>query len=266
MPFRSALYNGRVWHRRLVPRRHRLAYRMFWMQLDLDEIDALDGRLRFFSRNRFNLFSFFDRDHGDGSDEPLRAQIDRHLAAAGLDADVAAVRVMAMPRLLGYAFNQLTLFLCYRADGGLAAVLYEVNNTFGERHAYLIPAGEPEGGRIRQRAEKAFYVSPFLDMDMTYDFALQPPGERVGLAIQGRRQGVAVIAAAFEGERVELTDGALLRAFLAFPALTLKVVAGIHYEALRIWLKGIGLRRRPAAPTHFVSIGRALPAPREDPT
>lgn len=259
MPPGSALYAGKVWHRRRSPREHRLEYRMFWLLLDLDEIDGLDRRLRWFSRGRFNLFSFRDGDYGAGNSEPLSVQIDRHLAAAGIGG-VTSVRVMTMPRILGYAFNPLTLFLCYSGDGRLAAVLYEVNNTFGQRHAYIIPTGPDESGPIRQRAEKEFYVSPFLDMDMTYDFTLDPPAETMRLVIQASRQGEAVMSAVFSGERVELTDAALLRAFLSFPAMTLKVIVGIHWEALKIRLKGIGFRRRPPAPAHFVSHGRSLAA------
>lgn len=262
MPLQSALYAGRVWHRRTKPRRHHLAYSMFWLLLDLDEIDLLDRKLRFFSRGRFNLFSFREGDHGDGGSQPLRAQIEGHLDRAGLSAGSATIRIMTMPRLLGYAFNPLSLFLCYDRDGALVAVLYEVNNTFGQRHAYLIPAGPPVQGVIRQRAEKAFYVSPFLDMDMTYDFGLEPPGERMGLSIQCRQAGEPVLAAAFSGTRTELDDGALIRAFFAFPAMTLKVMAGIHLEALKLWAKRIGLRRRPPAPAQFVSLGHELPGRR----
>lgn len=231
---------------------------MFWLLLDLDEIDALDGRLRLFSHGRFNLFSFHDRDHGDGSGEALGDQVRRHLAEAGLAAGVSHIRIMTMPRILGYAFNPLTIFLCHGEDERLVAVLYMVNNTFGQRHGYLLPAGEAEDGVIRQRADKAFYVSPFLDMDMTYDFALRPPGETMSLSIHGRRQGEPVIAAAFEGRREPLSDRTLARAFLAFPAMTLKVIAGIHFEALRIWLKGIRIRERPPAPAQLVSHGRVL--------
>jgi uncharacterized protein len=232
---------------------------MFWLLLDLDELDTLDRRLRFFSRGRFNLFSFHDADFGNGSGGSLRGQIEQHLAEAQLTTPVAAIRVMTMPRLLGYAFNPLTLFLCYADDESLVAVLYEVNNTFGERHAYLIPAGAPAQGAIRQHADKVFHVSPFLDMDMTYDFTLEPPLERMSLTIHARRAGEAILVASFSGERAALSDGALLRAFLAFPAMTLKVMIGIHYEALKLWMKRIGLRRQPPAPSHFISLGRAGP-------
>src|SRR5262249_48726005 len=130
----SAIYAGTVMHQRLRPRRHRLRYRVFSLLLDLDELDEVAARLRLLSRNRFNLFSFFDRDHGDGRREPLRMQIERRLAAAAIAPDGGAIRLLAMPRVLGYVFNPLSVYFCYRRTGVLAAVVYEVNNTFGERH------------------------------------------------------------------------------------------------------------------------------------
>src|ERR1700728_3293227 len=139
MTARSALYVGAVTHRRLRPRAHSLRYAAFWMLLDLDELDALDERLRLFSRGRFNAFSFYDSDHGNETREPLRAQIERHLADAGIAFDGGAIRLLCMPRIFGYGFNPLSIYFCQRGDGALAALLYEVRNTFGEPHSYLIP-------------------------------------------------------------------------------------------------------------------------------
>ncbi|MBB5751515.1 DUF1365 domain-containing protein [Prosthecomicrobium pneumaticum] len=259
----SALYAGRVWHQRISPRRHRLDYRMFWMLIDLDELDALDRRLLFFSRGRFNLFSFHDADHGDGSGAPLRTQIEGHLVEAGIADPIGAIRIVAMPRLLGYAFNPLTLYFCYTTAGRLRAIVYEVNNTFGERHAYLIAVDRPEEETIRQTVDKSFYVSPFLDMDMTYRFAIRPPGSSLSVSIGAYSAGEPVLAAAFRGERRALSDRALLAAFFAFPAMTLKVIVGIHWEALKIRLKGIGFRRRPPAPAQFVTVGEPVALPVE---
>lgn len=255
---RSSLYVGTVLHRRMRPRQHRLRYRVFWLLLDLGEIDALDARLRLFSRNRFNLFGFRDRDYGEGTAEPLRAQVERHLAAAGLAPDGGAIRLLTMPRILGYAFNPLSVYFCHRRDGGLAAILYEVNNTFGERHSYLIPvdaaAVAEAGGTIRQSTRKRFYVSPFIDMEMDYEFRVLPPAERVAIAIAGKDAEGPIISAALSAGRLPLTDAALGRVFLTHPLLTLKVVAGIHFEALLIWLKGVRLRRRPPPPAEAVTV------------
>ena len=135
----SAIYHGQVVHTRFRPVRHRLKHRLMWLLLDLDELPMLARRLRLFSLNRFNLVDFRDRDHGDGSSTALRAQIEAALASAGLEPDGGAIRVLCMPRVLGTVFNPLSVFFCHRADGRLRAMLYEVNNTFGDRHSYLHP-------------------------------------------------------------------------------------------------------------------------------
>lgn len=249
----GSLYVGRVMHRRLRPRGHRLCYRVFSLLLDLDAIDGLASRLKLFSRNRFNLFAFFDHDHGARTGEALRLQVEGHLRAAGLESDGGPIRLLTMPRILGYAFNPLSIYFCHRRNGALLAVLYEVSNTFGERHTYLFPATtthEP----IRQKCGKGFYVSPFLDMELTYDFRLVPPAERFSVSITASDAHGPILAAVHAADRRPLSDAALLRAFLTTPLLTLKVIAGIHWEALRIWLKGVGLRDRPPAPERAVTI------------
>src|SRR5580704_11640321 len=215
MNLRSTLYAGIVTHRRLRPRPHRLRYRASWMLLDLDEIGRLPRRLRLFSHNRFNALSFFDADHGDGSGRPLRDQVEGHLQAAGLATDGGAIRLFCMPRIFGYGFNPLSVYFCYQRDGSLAAILYEVHNTFRERHSYLIPverdagaagvAGAP-GAVIDQHCRKDFYVSPFMDMDMNYTFRVAVPDQRVMIAIRAADQDGLLLAAALTGERSALTD------------------------------------------------------------
>lgn len=243
----SALYRGAVVHRRFRPRSHRLRYRVFWLLLDLAEVDDLDRRLTLFARDRFNLLSFHDRDHGDGSATPLREQIEARLASVGVDLEGGPIRLLTMPRVLGYVFNPISLYYCHRPDGALAAMVYEVTSTFGLRHAYVAPI-RPEdrnAGLVRQRAAKALYVSPFMDMDMDYVFRGQAPGERLGLTIEGRDGEGVLIAATLGARRRRLSDGALLATVLAMPFLTLKVVAAIHWEALKLWLKGVPLTRQP---------------------
>ncbi|HXG80259.1 MAG TPA: DUF1365 domain-containing protein, partial [Sphingomicrobium sp.] len=233
-------------------------YSIFYLLLDLDEIDALAGRLRFFSHNRFNLFSFHDRDHGERGEAP-RAWVERQLAEAGVESG-GPIRLLTMPRILGYAFNPLSIYFCHRADGSLSAILYEVNNTFGQRHSYLIPVPPRAQGVIRQESRKAFYVSPFMTTDMVYSFAIRPPGEDVSVAVTGRDGDGPLIIARLAAARQELTDSALSRAFCIYPLMTLKVIAGIHWEALLIWLKGIRLQPRPSPPQWPVTVGRGLPA------
>jgi len=252
----SALYAGTVIHQRLRPKRHRLKYRLAQGLFDLDELDDVAGQLRFLSRNRFNLFAFHDRDYGDGSGTPLRDQIEAHLRAAGLASDGGPIRLLAMPRVLGHIFNPIAIWFCHRRDGSLLAIIYEVTNTLKQRHSYLIPVTDGADGTIRQSCAKTLYVSPFMDMDMAYYFAIRPPGEKVQIVVNGRDGEGPLISASFAGRHRPLTDGALLRIFFTIPFLTLKTVAGIHWEALKLWLKGIRIRRAPAPPEAKVTLGR----------
>jgi DUF1365 family protein len=241
----SALYDGTVTHQRLTPRRHRLHYRLFQLLLDLDELPGLDRRLRLFAHNRLAIFSLHDRDHLAGEAWPLRPQVEAMLRNAGIEIAGGPIRLLCMPRVLGYVFNPLSIFYCHRACGELAAVVLEVNNTFGERHCYVVEAGGAQ--MVRQSCGKTFFVSPFLGLEMTYDFRLAAPAERVTTAILARGPEAApMLAAAFSGGRRELTDHELGRAFVRHPLLTLKVIAAIHWEALKLLAKGVRLQTKPA--------------------
>lgn len=252
----SRIYAGTVAHRRLRPKPHRLRYRVFSLLLDLDEIAALDRGLRLFSHNRFNLFGFHDRDHALGDGAPPRRHVERHLAAAGIDLDGGRIRLLCYPRVLGYVFNPLSVYFCHHRKGDLRAILYEVTNTFGERHGYLIPVDGSQGSVIRQRCAKALYVSPFMAMAQTYDFRILPPNDDgVTVAIRQEDADGPILDAAFVGEPAQpLTDRTLLRLFVGQPLMTLKVVAGIHWEALRLWRKGVPLVERPAPPANPVTL------------
>jgi hypothetical protein len=253
----SALYTGSVMHQRLRPVRHRLRYRVFSLLLDLDELPALSQRLRLFSLNGFNLFSLHERDYGAGNGG-LRGYVEAQLRAAGLPA-AGAIRLLTMPRILGYAFNPLSVYFCHAGDGALSAVLYEVNNTFGERHSYLIEV-DPEqraGDTIVQQCAKQFHVSPFLALDMSYRFRIEAPAvQRDGLSIGVVAQDAegAVLNARFDARRRSLDDAALMRVFLTHPLLTLKVVAAIHWEALRLLVKGIRWHPKPPSPDQLVTV------------
>lgn len=253
MSFRSGLYAGRVTHARMRPRPHRLKYRIFMLLLDLDELARLDGALKLFSVGRFNLTGFLPRRHGDGSARPLKAQVEAHLASAGL-AHGGRIEVLCMPAIAGSVFNPLAVYFCHAADGALSAVLYEVNNTFGQRHSYLIPAHG--SGAQRQTCEKDFYVSPFMDMGLGYAFRIAPPDQRAVVSIEVSDGQGPILHAAFAGARRELSDRALLAAWVGHPWMSLGVMAAIHWEALKIWLKGEKIRRRPPPPTQAVTLVR----------
>lgn len=250
----SALYAGAVVHARLRPVRHRLRYRMLNILLDLDELPALDRRLALFAYNRRALFSFHDADHGDGSATPLRLQVEAVLRGAGIDPGGGHIRVLCMPRVLGMVFNPITVYFCHGADGAPQAMLYEVNNTFGQRHSYLIPVDGPVRGALRQRCDKRFHVSPFMDMDLSYAFRVTMPDESISLGVDVHDKAGTLLFAAFTGRRRPLTDGRLLGAFLAHPLLAGRVLGGIHWEALKLWWKGMRLRPRPAPPAAPITI------------
>ncbi|WP_313002105.1 DUF1365 family protein [Brevundimonas sp.] len=254
----SALYRGGVMHRRLRPKVHELNYRVFWLLLDLAEIEGLDRRLRLFSRNRFNLLSFHDRDHGDGSGDALRPQIEAWLQRARISIGDGPIRLLTMPRVLGYVFNPISVYYCHQVDGRLAAIVYEVTSTFGVRHAYVVPVPDEDqaAGLIRQAAAKALYVSPFMDMEMDYEFLGHTPGQRLDLTVTGLDAKGVLITAAMSAERRPLADREIWSAAIALPFMTLKVMAAIHWEAWKLWLKGVRLTRQPPPAWEPVTIQR----------
>ena len=268
----SALYTGHVMHQRLRPLRHRLRYRVFSLLVDLDELPALHARLRWLSVDRFNLFSIHVRDHGAGDAAGPRAHVEQQLREAGLPVG-GPIRLLAMPRILGYAFNPLSVYFCHAPDaegrGALQAILYEVNNTFGQRHSYLIPvepsaAGAATGSDdacIEQRCDKDFHVSPFLGLNMHYRFRVRPPAHTLRVGIQACDAQGPMLVASLDAQRRPLSDAALLRAFVGHPLLTLKVVGAIHWQALKLWLKGLRIHALPPAPEAPVSIVRRPPLP-----
>jgi uncharacterized protein len=244
----GALYPTRVMHRRRVAPLHRFVYRVFHLLLDVDRIDELDRRLRLFSRNRFNLVSFHDRDHGDGA-TPLRAWAERLLAAEGIRLDGGRIRLLCLPRLLGFGFNPIALWYCEHRDGRLRAVIAEVRNTFGEKHCYLLASGgRPMAYDRPYEKDKCFHVSPFFDLQGRYTFRFAEPGARVAVRIHERREGLPILDATLAGRRRALTDAALLAQAAAMPWMTLKVVFGIHWEALKLWLRGAKFHRKPEPP------------------
>jgi DUF1365 family protein len=262
----SAIYVGDVMHQRLAPKRHRLRHRVHWLLIDLDEVAALDRGLRLFSYNRLNLFSLYDADHGEGSRRPIREQMRAHASAAGIGAgEDVSIRLLCMPRVAGYDFNPLSVYFCVDQREILRGVIYEVNNTFGGRHTYVIPAdadvasgdGGEAGPAVRQSCEKRFYVSPFLDMDMAYAFRTKVPDDKVQLSVQARRQGEAIINTALVGHRRALTDRTLARLALTQPMVPVKVVVAIHWHALKMWARGFRFADKPETITPSVTIVRA---------
>lgn len=262
MTLRSAIYSGWVTHSRRVPRPHRFRYRVWWVLFDLDELPQMSRSIRVLSHNRFNLFAVHDRDYGNASGG-LRSSVEERLAAAGLSHAGARIELLTMPRVFGYAFNPLSIFFCRDGEDHVAAIIYEVHNTFGERHSYVIEAAEDKGSVVRQATDKAFYVSPFMDMSQSYAFRVRPPKEQVAVSITGSQQGTAVIHTALYGRHMPLTSVTLLRRCITHPLLNFKVIGAIHWEALRIWRKGIGMRPRMPRAGHATTMGSSARSVRD---
>ena len=244
----DALYVGHVLHRRLRPRAHRLRYRMFSLLIDLDTIAQNAARLRLFSHNRFNLFSLYDADYAGDRRLGLRARAAETLRDAGIRFDIGAIRLLTMPRVLGYGFNPLSLFFCHDRDGALRAIVHEVHNTFGERHLYPIAVDGP-GEVIRQQTGKTFHVSPFLPMQLRYTFRIRPPraGGELSVAIEVADAGGVMLVAVHRARHRRLDDAALARVFITHPLLGLKVSGAILWEALKLWRRGVPTYPHPGS-------------------
>jgi DUF1365 family protein len=252
--FQSGIYQSRVFHKRVKPKQHRLAYRVFYMLLDLDELDTLHRRLRWFSVNSFNVFSFFDRDHGPGTNKPLRPWLERELEKAGVTLNGGRIRLLCLPRIFGYVFNPISVFFCHDQNDSLRAILYEVSNTFGQRHSYLVKISGSDLGALTHSCEKRLYVSPFMEVSGRYHFTVKKPGERLLVHIHQTDADGPILDAWIKGNRQVISDPALITTLIRYPLLTLKVIAGIHWEALKLLVKGIGLKSRPEPPDQPVTI------------
>jgi DUF1365 family protein len=241
-------------HRRLFPVRYRFAYRVFHLLLDVDRLDEAAAQTAVFSHNRFSLLSFHDADHGARDGTPLRPWLDGVLARFGIDLAGGPVHLLCFPRVLGYVFNPLAVWYCRHRDGSLRAVLLEVSNTFGERHGYLLHEdGAALQWPLRQSRAKCFHVSPFVGMEADYHFRLGEPGERLEIGIREHQGGQLMLVAAQVAAAQPFSTQHLLRAVAAIPLLTLKVMAMIHWQALKIWLRGATYFPKPPPPREEVT-------------
>ena len=241
---RSALYVGRVTHHRARPRVHDLAYSLFYALIDLDEAPRL-ARRGLFGWNAPGLMSFFDADHGRRDGHSWRDSLQEALVSAGLPPRRYRFEALCLPRMFGYVFNPISVVYCHDGDT-LVAMIYEVRNTFGQQVQYLLPV-TTAARVIRQRCDKTMYVSPFCAVDGSYGFAVTRPRERLALSIRHDDAAGTILHAGFTGHRLPWTTGNLCRVLGRFPLATLKITAGIHWEALRLWAKGIPIHPRPTA-------------------
>ncbi|MEY9124320.1 DUF1365 family protein [Bradyrhizobium yuanmingense] len=236
----AALYWGKVMHARWRPVHHRFTYRVMSLLIDLDRLHEAPRQSWLFDVNRAAAFSFHERDHGDRKGAGLSQYVRRIAAERGIDLSDGRILLLCYPRVLGYVFNPLSIYFCYWASGDLALLIYEVRNTFGEMHSYVLPVQDARPDcAIRQSQAKEFYVSPFMEMGTHYRFSISPPEQNVAVRIVQTGDQGAMFAAAFRGRRRALTSRALLAALVGLPFLTFKVIAAIHWEAMRLWLKGV---------------------------
>jgi len=233
---RSAVYTGTLTHARRAPARHVFRYPVAYWLFALDELADLERRLRLFSINRRNVVSLCDRDHFDGIAPLKQAVLD--LAD---DPSIERVLMLTQPRVLGYVFNPVTFYWCYRGDGSLACMVAELNNTFGERLPEVL-----RGPELRYQHRKRLHVSPFFGLDQSYEYAFSQPGSEVWARIHVRDDnGVRPLTAVLHGRRHELSNRSLATLLLRYPLQPLQVITLIHFEALRLWRKRVPFHHKP---------------------
>lgn len=247
----GALYVGDVMHQRMKPVGHRFRYKVYSLLIDLDRIEEANNLSPLFSVNRTNLMSFHEADHLRGAAQPsLRAHVDALLSEAGLSKPAHRIELACYPRIFGQVFNPLSVYYAYDSSDQPVALIYEVRNTFGECHSYVckIENGDMTPAGIRQTRAKNFYVSPFIELEMRYHFRMNLPGERIKWRILETDGTGPLLSATYNGARKPLSTATVLACLLQLPLLTWKIVGGIHYEALKLWLKGMRYVPRPAPP------------------
>ena len=242
---RSCLYECTVMHRRILPKNHGFSYRIFLFLLDLDELPEIENIIPFFGHDKPNLYSLRSEDYFQLRSGTIRENLMTYLKSEGINEEPASVRLLTLPRLLGYTFNPISIFFCYDESGLPVTSVVQVGNTFGELKPYLVPL---EGGRFHVRVPKNFYVSPFSDLDLEFDFRFDFPGDRLRVLIDDYSGDKKTLVSALSGTRRKLTLGNLLFLTLKYPLVTLKIITLIHWEALRLWLKGIPHRLKESDP------------------
>ena len=237
MIFKSCLYNGSVVHKRFKPKAHFFKYKVFSLYINLKEINKINKQIPFFSYNKFNLISFYDKDHGDRDGTSLNIWVKKKLERAGIKKDINNIYLLCYPRIFGYVFNPLSIFFVFNKSSSLIAILYEVKNTFGEQHTYIFKT--KDSNLIKNHCYKKFHVSPFMDLNSTYNFKILKPGKKLSIIIDQRDREGKLLFASQDGKKIELNSKNLLISYLKHPLMTFKIISAIHFEALRLWLKRI---------------------------
>ena len=233
----SSIYNGFVIHKRFKPKIHFFKYKVFSLLIDLSELNFLDKNISFFSYNKFNLISFFDKDHGERNGTSLIEWVKKNLKENEINHENIKIKLLCYPRILGYVFNPLSVFYVYNNDEKLISILYEVKNTFGEQHTYIFKV--ENNNLLQHNCEKKFHVSPFIEMDCNYFFRILKPTEKISVIIDQYQSNEKILYASQDGIRRDFTSSELIRSYLKHPLMTFKIIIAIHFEAFKLWSKGI---------------------------
>ena len=234
----SCIYVGNVIHKRFKPKEHFFKYRVFSLLLDLSEINLIEKKISFFSYNRFNLISFFDKDHGNRDGSNLKDWVIKNIQKYNIETKNIRIKLLCYPRIFGFVFNPLSIFFIYNKKSELISILYEVKNTFDEQHTYIFKNKENEN-TIKHTCKKKFHVSPFIEMNCTYFFKILKPGDKISVIIDQYDEEGKLLYASQDGSRIELNNKNLFLSYLKHPLMTFKIIAAIHFEAFKLWIKGI---------------------------
>ena len=234
----SAIYNGQVIHKRFKPKVHYFKYKVFSLLIDLSELDILDKKINFFSINKFNLISFHEKDHGERDGSSLNKWVHQNLEKNNIQTKDIKIKILCYPRIFGFVFNPLSVFYVYNLKDQLISILYEVKNTFGEQHTYIFKVTK-DSNLIQNNCSKKFHVSPFIEMDCTYFFRLLKPGNKISVIIDQYDNEDKILFASQDGRRSDLNTKHLIISYLKHPIMTFKIILAIHFEAFKLWAKGI---------------------------
>tara|TARA_B110000285_G_scaffold150768_1_gene168311 strand:- start:175 stop:942 length:768 start_codon:yes stop_codon:yes gene_type:complete len=234
----SYIYTGTVIHKRFKPKIHTFNYKVFSLLIDLSEIDILHKTLRLFSYNKFNIISFFNKDHGPRDGSSLKNWVLDNLKKNDIESEDVKIKLLCYPRIFGYVFNPLSVFYVYDKNSVLIAILYEVKNTFGEQHSYIFKT-KKEQNLIQHVCKKKFHVSPFIEMNCIYFFRLLKPGNKISVIIDVQDSEGKILYASQDGVKSELNNNNLFKSYLKHPLMTFKIIIAIHFEAFKLWTKGI---------------------------
>ena len=233
----SSIYNGTVIHKRFKPKIHFFKYKVFSLLIDLSELDILDKKINFFSYNKFNLISFYDKDHGERNGSSLEEWVKKNLREKEINVENIKIKLLCYPRILGYVFNPLSVFYVYDDKDELISILYEVKNTFGEQHTYIFKV--ENNNFLQHNCVKKFHVSPFIEMNCNYFFKILKPAEKISVIIDQYQSNEKILYASQDGRRTDLTSSELIKSYLKHPLMTFKIISAIHFEAFKLWTKGI---------------------------